>query len=85
MDTASPFSAYAQTGLRPVSDAAGWRPVTSHMATEDRATSGLQAVIDPSNPLLWFGLFMLVTVGAAGVSGSARIGRAKVQASVGSS
>jgi hypothetical protein len=80
----SPFSAYAQTGLRPVADTAGNRRVTSSMATEDRGTTGLAALIDPSNPLLWFGAFLLITVGAAGVSGSARIGRAKVQASVGS-
>jgi hypothetical protein len=44
---------------------------------------GWRALIDPHNGLVWVGLVLLVTVGAAGAAGSVRLGRAKVSASVG--
>jgi hypothetical protein len=79
----SPFSAYHQVGLRPVPSAAGTRAVTEHMATDDGPTDW-RAVIDPHNPLSWLVGFLLVTVGAASVAGSVRLGRARIRASVGS-
>lgn len=45
--------------------------------------SNWRALVDPSNPLVWFGGILLVTVGAAGVAGSVRLGRAKISANVG--
>lgn len=50
----------------------------------DLTSSGVRALVDPHNPLTWFGAFLLVTVGAASVAGSVRLGRAKVSGSVGS-
>lgn len=81
-----PFSAYSQVGLRghPGSNGAGTRTVTSNIATQDEPLSGLAALVDPHNPLLWFGVFLLVTVGAASVAGSVKLGKAQVSASVGS-
>lgn len=55
---------------------------TANMGTDD-VTAGWRGLVDPANPLFWFGAILLVTVGAAGVAGSVRLGRARVQASVG--
>jgi uncharacterized membrane protein YedE/YeeE len=44
--------------------------------------SGLASLLDPGNPLMWFGLVLGVTVGAIGVAGSVRLGGAKVSASI---
>jgi hypothetical protein len=52
------------------------------MATDD-ITDGWKGLFDPNNPLMWLGVIILVTVGAAGVAGSARLGRGRIQASVG--
>jgi len=80
-----PFSVYGQVGLMPptVSGGAGPRTTTYAMASNDEP-EGWGALIDPANPIVWFGLFLLVTVGAASVAGSVRLGKAKVSASVGS-
>jgi len=79
-----PFSAYAQVGLAPpaVNAGVGPRNTTYAMATEDEP-GGWGALLDPSNPLVWFGGFLLVTVGFASVAGSVRLGKAKVSAAVG--
>ena len=45
--------------------------------------TGLRQLTDPGNPLLWFGALLALTLGAAAVSGSARIGKAKISGSVG--
>lgn len=52
---------------------------TSHMGTDD-ITSGWRGLVDPKNPLFWFGALLAVTFGFAGVAGSARIGRARLSA-----
>jgi hypothetical protein len=44
---------------------------------------GWRGLVDPANPLVWFGAILLVTVGAAGVAGSVRLGKASLRASVG--
>lgn len=55
---------------------------TQGMAT-DTVKAGWRALVDPHNPLFWFGAFLLVTVGAAGAAGSVRLGRARIAAAVG--
>lgn len=47
---------------------------------EDRGWAGL---VDPQNPLVIFGLVLAATLGVIGVSGSARLGPAKVAADLG--
>ena len=54
---------------------------TARSGTDDMS-SGWKGLIDPHNPLFWFGVVLLVTVGAAGVAGSVRLGRAKLSATV---
>jgi hypothetical protein len=51
------------------------------MATTARS-GGWRGLVDPHNPLAWFGAVLLVTVGAAGLSGSVRLGRAKLSAAL---
>lgn len=51
----------------------------------DTDKRGWRALVDTHNPLMWAGLLILVTVGAAGGAGSVRLGRAKASASVGKS
>lgn len=43
------------------------------------------SLASPHNPLTWFAAILLITVGAAGVAGSARVGPAHVSASLGQS
>jgi hypothetical protein len=78
------FTAQSLYGTQPQVPSAGLASVTEPMGVSLDDRGGIRGLIDPSNPLVWFGGFLLVTVGAAGVSGSARLGRAKVAASVGS-
>jgi hypothetical protein len=82
----SQFSAYAQVGLQPQygGGGAGRQQVTQTMSTESEPQGGIAALLDPQNPLLWFGVFLAVTVGFASVAGSVRLGKAKVSANVGS-
>lgn len=56
---------------------------TQAMGMDDLKT-GWRALVDPRNPLLWFGAVLLVTVGAAGVAGAVRLGPVRAAASVGS-
>lgn len=56
-------------------------PVTQAMSTGDLPT-GLAGLCHPDNPLFWFGAVLAVTLGAVGVAGSVRLGRAKVSASL---
>lgn len=51
----------------------------------DADASGIGWLVSPRNPLMIFGLLLLVTVGAAGVAGSVRLGPAKISAAVGKS
>jgi len=54
---------------------------TQAMATTARS-GGWRGLVDPHNPLAWFGAVLLVTVGAAGLSGTVRLGRAKLSAAL---
>lgn len=78
------FTAASQYGAQPQAPVYGVATVTQAMGFEGDK-HGLAALVDPHNPLVWFGGLLLVTVGAAAVSGSARLGRAKVSGSIGAS
>jgi hypothetical protein len=75
------WSVTDQIGLHPVAPAtAGVAQSTQAAAmTEDDMIGPLSL----GNPLLWLGAFMLVTVGAASLAGSVRIGKVKVSAAAG--
>lgn len=77
------WSAMDQIGLRPVTPATGGGNVataTQAVGVTDADTLGRFSI---NNPLVWFGGFMLVTVGAASLAGSVRLGKVKVSASAG--
>lgn len=69
-------------GTQPQIPAAGLQAVTEPMGIS-RDDNGWRNLIDPHNGIFWFGVFLLATVGAAGVSGSARIGPARASAGIG--
>ncbi|GAA4699836.1 hypothetical protein [Phytohabitans rumicis] len=52
------------------------------MAYTDDLASGVRGLLDPNNPLFWFGVVLAVTLGAAGAAGSVRLGKAKLSASI---
>lgn len=53
------------------------------MSATDSARRGIKAFTDPQSPVLWLALVVLVTVGAAGVAGSVKLGPAKVGGAIG--
>lgn len=77
------FDAQSLYGCEPQMPAMGIAAPTQGMAT-DNMRVGPMGLLDPHNPLFWFGGFLLVTVGAAGVAGSARLGKVKVAVGAGS-
>lgn len=76
------FTAEQLYGAQPQAPSYGVASVTQAMGLQMDRT-GWRALVDPRNPLVWLGGLMAVTVGAAAVSGSARLGRAKASASIG--
>jgi hypothetical protein len=52
------------------------------MGTGDIA-GGWRALVDPGNPLVWFGAILAVTIGLVGVAGSVRLAGARVSGAVG--
>lgn len=77
------WSAYDQVGLRPIAPVTGGGGVASPTqvaAMTDDDTIGKFSI---DNPLVWFGAFLLITVGAASLAGSVRVGKVKVAASAG--
>lgn len=62
---------------------AGVSKPTAGMSLDRDGLSGAAALIDPRNPLFVFGVLLAATLGAIGVSGSARLGPAKVSADLG--
>ncbi len=51
----------------------------------DSVHGGVRELINPRNPLVWVGVLILVTAGAAGVAGSVKLGPAKIGGSIGKS
>ena len=76
------FSAYEQVGLRPVAPAMGGTVSTPTQAIA-RTDDDVIGPLSIGNPLVWLGLFALVTVGAASAAGSVRLGKVSVSASAG--
>lgn len=76
------FSVFNQVGLSPVTATGDVAVPTHRVAITD--DDNMQW-FSPHNPLLWFGGILAVTLGFAAVSGSVRLGKAKVSASVGKS
>jgi len=83
MDMGDWASASNRYGCDPMATGAGLQAPTARMGVDDIA-SGARGLVDPRNPLLWLGGIIAVTVGFAAVAGSARIGKATIRASVGS-
>lgn len=78
------FWATDQYGTNAQVPVGGVAAVTQPMGIYSQgAANGYKSLIDPHNPITWFGLFLLATVGAAGVSGSARLGPARASAGIG--
>jgi hypothetical protein len=77
------FTAASVYGATPQAPSFGVAAPTQQMGLDDLRT-GWKGLMDPKNPLVWFGVVLALTVGFAGVAGSARIGPARVAASVGS-
>ncbi len=78
------FTAESIYGTTPVVVGIGVQKDTAISATDNQA-AGWRALVDPHNPIMWFGAILLITVGAAGVAGSARIGPVRVAGGVGKS
>lgn len=76
------FTAQSIYGTAPVIPGVGVSADTAISATST-SVRGWRAMLDPHNPLVWFAGLMLLTVGAAGVAGSARIGPVRVAGSAG--
>jgi len=79
-------SLYGMGSAHPVVNPVNAAP-TQHMAPDDDREwgVGMRALVNPRNPLFWVGALMAVTVGAAGLAGSVRLGPAKLSGSVGKS
>jgi hypothetical protein len=75
------FTAQSLYGATPQAPSYGVAAPTQTMATDDMA-SGVRGLVDPNNPLFWFGVVLAVTLGAVGVAGSVRLGKAKLSASL---
>lgn len=76
------FTAEGVYGVSPQIPSAGVNAVTQQMGM-DTGKTGYAALLDPHNPIMWFGALLLITVGAAGLSGSARLGPVRASGSVG--
>lgn len=76
------YSATSLYGTTPQAPSYGIAAPTQQMGTDDIA-AGVRGLLDiRHNPLTWFGIVLLVTAGAIGVSGSVRLGRAKLGATL---
>lgn len=76
------FSADKLYGTQPQTPVYGVATVTQAIGF-DGDKVGVSAHLDLNNPLLWFAGFLAVTLGAAAVSGSVRLGRARASGSIG--
>lgn len=76
------WTAAEMYGVGPQVPASGIAAPTQAMGSLEDHGGGLRALVDPGNPLVWFGVILLVSVGAAGFAGSVRLGKAKVSAGI---
>jgi len=84
MRTLTGLDASTLYGTTPLGASAVAPAPTAHLAyAREDNPGGWRALVDPHNPLFWFGVVLAVTFGAAGVSGSAKAGPLKASASVG--
>jgi hypothetical protein len=72
------FTAASVYGSTPQAPSMVGKP-TQAMGLDDIST-GWRGLVDPNNPLMWFGVILAVTFGLAGVAGSVRLGKAKLSA-----
>lgn len=78
------FTSAGLYGTSPQAPLGGVASVTQPMGVYSQgAAQGYKSMLDPHNPIMWLGVFLLATVGAAGISGSARLGPARVSGGVG--
>jgi hypothetical protein len=78
------FTAESLYGSTPQAPSYGIAAPTQGMATPGDGLSGWPSLVHPNNPLFWVGVFLIAGVGLGALAGSARLGPAKVSASVGS-
>ena len=76
------YTASTLYGATPQAPSYGVAAPTQAMATDNLMSTGWKGLVDPHNPLFWFGVVLAVTFGAAGVAGSVRVGRAKASVSL---
>lgn len=81
-DTA--FSASKLYGIAGQGATYGVAAPIQHMASDDYDI-GWRTLLDPHNPIFWFGVVLACTLGAVGVAGSVKLGPAKLTAAVGKS
>jgi hypothetical protein len=58
-------------------------PADTALSATDATRRGLGAFVDPHNPVLWLLGIVLVTVGAAGIAGSVKLGPAAIGGKIG--
>lgn len=71
------WTAQSVYGMTPQAPSYGVAAPTQDMAV-DPIPGGWRRLVTPDNPLFWAGVLILVTLGAAGVAGSVRLGRAQL-------
>ena len=76
------WTATSLYGTTPQAAAWGGAAAPTQAMASTATSGGWRGLVDPHNPLAWFGAVLLVTVGAAGLSGSVRLGRAKLSANL---
>jgi hypothetical protein len=74
------FTAQSLYGSTPQAPSYGIAAPTQAMATDD-IRAGWRGLVDPNNPLAWFGAILLLTT-IAGVGASIRLGKARAGVAV---
>ena len=70
-------------GMTPQAPSWGVAAPTQRMSSDELAGGGWRDLIDPANPLVWFGAVLFITVGVIGFAGRVRVGKAAVSVDVG--
>jgi hypothetical protein len=77
------FSVASQVGLLPRTQTQGDTGIAAPTQRAAIADTDVMGLFSLSNPLTWFAAFLLITVGAASIAGSVRLGKIKLSASAG--